>query len=160
MPGKTHTLLSPLSGFSWCLVIPFSQLSENLSGHLCPNLSPGTALRAMLSLKMDTKSSKVGAEREGGEGWGGWHLLSGQKSYQGSATRGLIGGDASSRGLNECHRAKAWWRGCCQYVTCRMIKKRAFFMWVGGANSVCVPVSKAEDLRENLKAQTVRSTSG
>lgn len=51
-------------------MILFSQLSENLSGHLSPNLSPGAALRAMLSLKMDTKSSKVGAERGGGgEGW-------------------------------------------------------------------------------------------
>lgn len=50
-------------------MILFSQLSENLSGHLSPNLSPCAALRAMLSLKMDTKSSKVGAEWGGGEGW-------------------------------------------------------------------------------------------
>lgn len=70
MPRKTHTLLSPLSGFSWMPRDPILTAAENLSGHLSPNLSPGTALRAMLSLKMDTKSSKGGAEREGGEGWG------------------------------------------------------------------------------------------
>lgn len=57
---------------------------------------------------------------------GGWNLPSDQKSYEGSATRGLIDGGASSRGLNECHRAIAWWRGCCQHVTCHMIKKEPF----------------------------------
>lgn len=89
-------------------MIPFSQLSENLSGPLSPNLSPGGAPRPMLSLKMDTKSSKVGAEWGDGGGLGGVRiLLSGQKSYEGSASRGLIDGGASVRGLNECHGAIA-----------------------------------------------------
>lgn len=42
-------------------------------------------------------------------------------------------------------------------------KKELFYMLVGGStSSICVPVSKgeAEHLRENLKAQSVRSTSG
>lgn len=73
-----------------CFVIPFSQLSENLSGALSPNLSPGGAPRPMLSLKMDTKSRKVGAGWGDGWGLGGVRiLLSGQKSDEGSATRGL-----------------------------------------------------------------------
>lgn len=52
-------------------MIPFSQLSENLSGPLSPDLSPGGTPRPKLSLKMGTKSSKVGAEMGDGEGWEG-----------------------------------------------------------------------------------------
>lgn len=143
-----------------CLVIPFSQLSENLSGHLSPNLSPSTALRARLSLKMDTKSSKVGTEREGGEGWGVefavrleelWGECN-QRSYRWwcfvKGTEWVPQGNSlMKRMLSTCHMPHD--------------KKKSLFH-VGGwsISSVCVPVSKAEHLRENLKAQTVRSTSG
>lgn len=48
--------------------------------------------------------------------------------------------------------------------TCHMPhdEKKEPFLYVGGGSSICVPVSKgeAEHLRENLKAQSVRSTSG
>lgn len=83
-------------------MIPFSQLSENLSGPLSPNVSPGGAPRPMLSLKMDTKSSKVEAE------WGGVRIaLSGHKTYEGSASEGLIDGGASARRPKERHGAIA-----------------------------------------------------
>lgn len=54
---NTHALGS-WADSTGCFVIPFSQLSANLSGPLSPNLSPGGAPRPMLSLKMDTKKKK------------------------------------------------------------------------------------------------------
>lgn len=118
---------------SGCFVIPFSQLSENLSRPLSPNLSPGGAPRLMLSLKMDTKSSKVGAGWRDEWGLVGVRiLLSGQKSHEGSATRGLIdgGASASARRPNECQGGIDRWRGCSQHATWWK-KKGLFICWWG-----------------------------
>lgn len=137
-----------------CLVILFSQLSENLSGHLSPNLSPGAALRAMLSLKMDTKSSKVGAEW--GEGWavGVGICCQARRVMKGVQPEVLLmvvlcpGDWMSSTGqqldeedvVNMSHAA--WW------------KKEPFYVGGYSTSSVCVPVSKgeAEHLREKFKS--------
>lgn len=91
---------------------------------------PGGAPRPMLSLKMDTKSSKVGAEWGDGWGLGGVRIL-GQKSYEGSASRGLIDDGASARRLNGRHGAIGRRRGCCQHVTCHMMGGEPF-LYVGG----------------------------
>lgn len=148
---NTHGLCSwvDLTGY---LVILFSQLSENLSGHLSPNLSPGAALRAMLSLKMDTKSSKVEAER--GAGWG----LEDGICYQ---ARRVMKGVQPEVSLMAVLCLRDWMNATGQQLDEEDVVNMSHAAWwneksllhVGGwsTSSICV-LGEAEHLREKFKS--------